>query len=62
MVVDFAIGDECIFEGGVEVAERLLAFGGEVHDGESMEADDAGRVEVDDGVIGSSRFDFFKAG
>lgn len=62
MVVNFTIGDDCIFKGGVEVTERLLTFRCEVHDGESMKANDAGRVEMDNGVVGSSRLYFFKAG
>lgn len=61
MVVDLSIGDDGILVLAPEVTERLFSLGREIIDGESMEADDAGGVEVKDGVIWSSGFDFFEA-
>lgn len=51
MVVDFSIGNGSVFVLGSGWAEGLLAFCRKVIDGQPVEADDAGRVEVEDGMV-----------
>lgn len=55
VVVDLSIGNDSVLVGRSEDAEGLFALGGEVIDGQTVEADNAGCVEVEDGVVGSPR-------
>ena len=61
MVVDLSIGNDRVLIGGREDAEGLFSLGRQVVDGQSVEADDAGGVEVDDGVVRSSWFHLLKS-
>lgn len=53
MVVDLSVGNDRVLIGRREDAEGLFPLRRQVVDGQSMEADDAGGVEVDDGVVRS---------
>lgn len=60
MVVDLSVGNDRVLVGRREDTEGLLSLGRQVVDGQPVEADDAGGVEVDDGVVRSSRFHLLK--
>lgn len=61
VVVDFSIGDDSVLVLSVEVAEGLLSLGSKIVDRQSVEANDAGCIQMNDRVIWSSWFDLFKA-
>lgn len=61
VVVDLSVGNHCILIGRREEAEGLFSLEGKVVDGQPVEADDAGSVDMDDGVVRSSGFHLFES-
>lgn len=54
MIVDLSIGNDGVLILLCKVAERLFSLRGEVIDSQPMEANDAGSIEMENGVIWSS--------
>ena len=61
MVVNFSVGDDCVPVGVVKDAEGLLSGGRQIVDGESVKANDAGIIQMNDGMVWPPRFDLVKA-
>lgn len=60
MVVDFSISYQCYLKVILVMIEGLLSFLREVLDSKSMEANDGGRVQMNNRVIRTSWLQSFK--
>ena len=56
MIVDLSIGNDCVLVLRSKHAEGLFSLGAEIIDGQPMEANDAGCIEMENGVIRSPWF------
>lgn len=54
MIVDLSIGNDCVLVLRCEDAEGLFSLRAEIVDGQPMEANDAGSIEMQNGMVRSS--------